>query len=212
MDDQVERYLKICIDVGILTTEKIRKYPLRVSNFYVVLKAFAVDSNLDFEFNQYKFDDYYNDKYYLTDSGLNWLYVVFSNHSLDFNRRVYMFLFHSATKEDMYHLDRYDKLNNFRGESGNSQKYVNGHKAVIVRHYGKNNKITREFEYENIKVARKALVEFLRYYPVEQFEIFTIHHYSTKAGLKERRIKLDTVLSYVNPIERIYNNRKEKKL
>lgn len=168
-----DAYINKCKELGILTDEPIRKFPLRSANLAIVLKAYAITAHLPYGIDNRSFhilDDY---KLYLTDDGLEWLIQTFKQFSFPYLRSTFQFVFSGATKDDIDNVN-YFGYGNFRGITGEKPKAGTKQKAILVRSYGKNGKIKKEFPFDTIREARQAVLELTRFYPMEQFKLFRI--------------------------------------
>ena len=165
------------LDLGIITKEKLYKYPLKATNLQVLLKVYATLTYQPF--------DYYTKviglkgvatEYYTTPEGIQWLYNFFSNKTLKFARVLCSNLFVRAKEETLKHLDTYPYFNNFRGTSG--VQAIQGSKtpALIIRTVGKRQ---YRYEFKSIYEARQMLNYWLLSNPIEQFAIYRI---KTKDG------------------------------
>lgn len=166
--------LERCLEFGILTEEKNRKYPLRPNNLTVVLKALAVSLYTAYEVNVWRPDAIPPGDYYLTDGGLEWLISVFRGKSLAFNRMTYVFVFSKATEEDMKDLINYEGMRNFKGERGIKPKAGSKQPAVIVRRFGPKGLFKKEFPFDTLHEARDALFDLLKVYPATEFTLLRI--------------------------------------
>ena len=156
--------------LGILTKEKIRKYPLRLSNLQVVLKVYAVQNNIPFTYNVRGMGKT-NSEYYLTDTGLEWLYDFFRSKTPEFCRTLFGPLFARAAEEHMKNIESYPYLNNFRGLIGRNAEAGTKQRAMIIR---KVKRCERRYEFDTIKEAREQLRIWLAYYPIEEFKLYRV--------------------------------------
>lgn len=180
---------KPLVDKGILTEEPIRKYPLSLSNLNAVLKVYAVET---FQPYTYKSEKGVATTYYLTDEGLDWLYSFFAKHSLEYCRSLFSHLFIYADEDTLKNLAEYPVFSNFRGTNGVRHPLGVVRKAVIVHRVKRCN---REYHYENITEARKALRTMLTLYPIEDLSLYSI---SVIKG-REYRNKLNVVIERPMP-------------
>lgn len=153
-----------------LTTEPIRKFPLRNTSLAAFRKICAVINNEPFEFNLRKLDRSAS-VYYLTDEGLNLLYDFTKAHDLTYMRSLLSILFIRATEYDIQHPETFSFYSNFRGTTGARRQSGILQKALIVRQVGK---VERKYYYDSIKEAREQLKVWLRYYPIEQFTLYRV--------------------------------------
>jgi hypothetical protein len=182
--ESTDYYVSQCITTGILTTDRIRKYPLRPSSIAVVVKAFALKARMPFEIDAHKVNEFDTYRLYLTDKGLAWLLNEFKQYTLVFLRSTFQYVFSQATPKDIENLEQYQGLNNFRGIVGVNYKAGATHPALIVREYGKNNKLKTETQYNTLVDARQELLHLTRFYPIEQFKLFRL--IKTKKGTYTR--------------------------
>jgi len=169
-----ERYIAQCIDIGILTTASIRKYPLRSGNIAVVLKAYALNAKLPFEIDNNNLDVYESYRLFLTEKGLAWLINEFKKYTPAFLRTGFNYAFSIASQADIDNIDNYVGLNNFKGLIGINYKQGTQNKALLVRQYGKNNKLRVETMFDTLVDARKEVLHLTRYYPAEQFTLYRL--------------------------------------
>lgn len=169
MLERTNTYITKCVDLGILSSSSFRKYPLRPLNLAIVLKAYALTTGLPYDLNNSKLQEIAHHKYYLTDSGLEWLYSVLSSWSLMFLRSVFPLVFSKATEEDLKSLDKYRGLANFRGTVGLRPKAGSKQEAMLVRLNGKR-KI--KYKFKSLREARAELLSLSRYYPLENFKLY----------------------------------------
>lgn len=171
--------LQTCKDSGILTEDKIRKFPLSMSNLHVVLKVFAIKT---FQPYTYKHEPGKASTYYLTDEGLEWFYSFFREHDLSYCRSMFSHLFIHATEENIKHIEDYSFFSNFRGTDGVHAVAGSKQKAMIV-HTVK--RCERKYYYDSIKEARDELKIWLTRYPIEQFKLYRIRETEHKGTFKE---------------------------
>ena len=158
-----------CKEEGVLTEEKIRKYPLSLSNLQVILKMMAVES---FEPYEMKMEKGVATTYYLTDEGLEWFYDFFRKHSFVYCKSLFShLLIHTNEKEfdPVTHKD----FSNFRGTDGVHSVAGTKQRAMITRTVGK---CVRKYFFDSIKEARDTLKIWLTLYPIEQFTIYRIRN------------------------------------
>ena len=170
---QSDLYVTKCLELGILTDEKIRAYPLRSANLAVVLKAYAITMRMPYTINNRHLellDDY---DLYLTDGGLEWLFSIFKQFSLQYLRSAFQFVFSYAREDDIGD-PKYMGYNNFRGIIGDKPKAGTKQKAVLVRSYGKNGKIKKEFPFDTLREARQGVIDLTRFYPIDEFKLYRI--------------------------------------
>lgn len=171
-----------CVDLGILTYKKVRKYPLRSANLFMVLKAHAIETHQPYTVDATKKTD---EKLYLTDAGLTWLYHVFTQRDLTFLRSVFQFVFSKATEYDLKHIDKYEGMKNFKGLSGERPKAGTKQKALLIR---TRKKVKQEFHFDNIREARQEILHLTRFYPADEFKLYRIR--TTKRGTFKEEIPL----------------------
>ena len=169
-----ERYIAQCIDIGILTKLSIRKYPLRPGNIAVVLKAYALNAKIPFEIDNQNLNVFESYRLFLTEKGLAWLINEFKKYTLAFLRVGFQYTFSQASQHDLENIDNYSGLNNFKGVSGINYKQGTQNKALLVRQYGKNNKLRVETMFDTLVDARKEVLHLTRYYPAEQFTLYRL--------------------------------------
>lgn len=172
MEHFTHAYVLKCVELGILTEQSPRKYPLRPASLALVLKAYAVSMHLPYTLNNQKYDLLDDYTYYLTEGGYEWLISVFQSCSLPYLRSTFHYLFNSATQADIDNPESYQAFNNFRGTVGERPKAGTKQKAVLVHTTG--NKV-REYKFDNIREARHEVLMLLRYYPIEEFKLYRMH-------------------------------------
>lgn len=155
-----------CKDEGILTEEQIRKYPLTLSNLHVILKMYAVENFLPYE---YKLEKGIPTTYYLTDAGLEWFYSFFNNHSFTYCRSLFSQLLIHAEKG--FDPVTYPYFSNFRGTDGIHAVAGTKQAALIIRTVGR---CQRKYPFDTIKDARDTLRIWLTQYPIEQFKLYRV--------------------------------------
>jgi hypothetical protein len=167
MDSFADKYIDQCIAIGLLTKEKIRKFPLRSASIAVILKTYALYNKLPFTINTKKlniFDDY---KLYLTFEGYLWVINEFKKYSLTFLKNTFQFVF--SNLEDIKDLENCVGLNNLKGVSGVNYKVGTINSAVLIRQKGL---IKKEYVYKTLAEARKDVLNLTRFYPAEQFTLY----------------------------------------
>ena len=164
---------KPLIDEGLLTTEKIRKYPLTLSNLHVVLKIYAVER---FQPYTYKLEKGVETPYYLTEDGLEWVYTFFRSHSLTYLRSLFSQLFIHADEDTLKDIQHYPYLSNFRGTDGYHSPAGSKQRAMIIRTV---KRCQRKYMFDSLKEARDTLRIWLTQYPIEEFKIYRVR---TKDG------------------------------
>lgn len=170
MHEHSDHYISKCLEVGILTEDNIRKYPLRPANLATVLKAYAISMKLPYTIDNHNFDILDDYKLYLTDGGFEWLLDFFSQHSLEFLRHTFSFVFSMATAADISNPD-YQGYKNFRGLRGIKPKAGTKQQAILVRTVGRTK---RETHYETLLEARQAVIDLTRFYPADEFKLYRI--------------------------------------
>ena len=168
-----DAYIAQCLQLEILTTKPLYKYPLRKGNLAAVLKAYAISTRKPYDFNLYHVKQMPDEAYYLTEAGFTWLLDVFTHHSFAYLRRIFKFVFAKATKEDVSNTD-YEGYNNFKGITGDKPKEGTKRGALLVRKVGR---VERVFTFTTLREARKELMNLLRFYPAEQFTLYRLHKY-----------------------------------
>ena len=171
---EYDRYIDQCLDIGIFTKASVRKYPLRAGNIAVVLKAYALSARLPFDIESKNLDVFDAYRLYLTDKGLAWLLAEFKKYTPAFLRTGFHYAFSVASEKDMEDIDNYVGLNNFKGLIGTNYKQGTQNKAMLVRVYGKNNKLKVETIFDTLVDARKEVLHLTRYYPAEQFTLYRL--------------------------------------
>jgi hypothetical protein len=172
--EQSHDYIVSCINTGILTKQILRKYPLSSANIAVVVKAYALKLRMPFIIDTLNFEELTEYRLYLTDAGLEWLIQEFKQYTLVFLRTAFQFVFSNATQKDIDNLEQYKGLNNFKGLIGTNYKVGTTHPALLVRTYGKNNKLKIETRYDTLVEARKEVLYLTRFYPAEQFTLYRL--------------------------------------
>jgi len=179
-----------CKSTGILTEASIRKYPLRSGNIAVVLKAYALKTRMPFiieTLNLTQLDVY---KLYLTPEGLDWLINEFKVYTLAFLKTGFQFVFSNASVKDLENIDHYSGLNNFKGISGINFKMGTRNPALLVRRYGKNNKMILETQYDTLVDARKDVLHLTRFYPAEEFTLYRLAKSKSKGIYLKHKVPL----------------------
>ena len=155
-----------CKDEGILTEEKIRKFPLTLSNLHVVLKMYAIEKHEPYT---YKLEKGKATTYYLTDEGLEWFYEFFKNHSFTYCRSLFSQLLINA--EEGFDPYSYSYFSNFRGTDGIHAVAGTKQKALLIRTV---KRCERKYYFDTIKEARDALRIYLTLYPIEEFKLYRV--------------------------------------
>lgn len=158
------------LTLNIITKERIRKYPLKLTNLQVILKIYAVTTHQPFRFYIYGMKGIPSE-YYMTDYGLEWMYDFFRGKSLDYARSLFSNLFTRANQSDLDHPELYKGFSNFRGVDGSCNKAGSKQPALIIRKIGK---VEHKYEFDSIYDARTQLNVWLTLYPMEQFSIYRI--------------------------------------
>lgn len=197
MKERAENLLKRCLEYGILTTEPIRKYPLRPANLQVVLKALAVSLLLPYEINLHRTEDIPDGTYYLTPVGFDWLIDTFKQKSLEYNRVVYQFVFSKA--KNMKDLENYEGMRNFKGETGIKRKAGSKQSAVLVRRFGPKQLYKKEFPFDTLHEAREHVFELLKYYPAEEFTLYRVRRQLRNGREDVFREKIPLVIDRSRP-------------
>jgi hypothetical protein len=153
--------------IGLLTSDTVRKYPLRSANLAVFLKAYALHAKISFTLDNQNFNLFDEYRLYLTEAGLAWLMHEFKKYTLIFLRTTFQFIF--SNLKDMKDLDNYNGLNNFKGITGINFKSGGRNKALLVQRKAS---VIKSFEFENLIEARKEILSMTRFYPMEQFTLY----------------------------------------
>ena len=172
----IEQHIQTCLDKGILTTERIRKYPLRTSNLYAFIKAYSIYTYKPFRYNTRTLNKEHGNKYYLTNEGLELLYSFIKSHSLDFNRKIFPFTFARTYDRDaVLYPEKHYRLGNFRGEIGDTLNIPGTKQGGVVREYinPRHSKYVDK-EFATLKEARTYLNHRLRYKSTDYFELYRI--------------------------------------
>jgi len=180
-----ELYITRCVTAGVLTKEKIRKYPLRSANLAIVLKAYAVVTYSPYTLSN-DYDLLEDHKLYLTDDGLVWLIEVFKTHSLTYLKSTFRFVFSNANFKDISDIN-YIGYNNFRGITGDKLKAGSKQPAVIVH---KN----KEYKFDTLHEARKEILMMSRFYPIDEFTLYRIRKNTKNGKTYHYRNKVRTIL------------------
>lgn len=170
------------INEGILTKEKIRKYPLKLTNLQVVLKIYAVETYQPFTFYIRNMKGV-STEYYLTDKGLQWVYDFFKDKTLDYVRSLFSQLFVRATQDTLQHIDTYPYFNNFRGTMGVYGQRGTKQRALVIRKVGRTE---RRYEFDTINDARDQLRYWVTLYPIEEFTLYRLRVTEKKGTFKEK--------------------------
>jgi hypothetical protein len=179
-----------CKSTGILTEASIRKYPLRSGNIAVVLKAYALKLRMPFTIDTVKLNELDVYRLYLTPEGLEWLINEFKGYTLAFLRTGFQFVFSNASVKDLESIEQYQGLNNFKGISGINFKMGERNPALLVRQYGKNNKLIIETRYDTLVDARKDVLHLTRFYPAEQFTLYRLAKSKSKGIYLRHKVPL----------------------
>lgn len=158
--------LQQCKDEGILTEDKIRKFPLTLSNLHVVLKIYAIQNYMPYT---YKLEKGVNTTYYLTDKGLEWFYEFFRKHSFSHCRSLFSQLLINASEG--FEPSTYPYFSNFRGTDGIHNVAGTKQKALIIRTV---KRCERKYYFDSIKEARDTLRIWLTQYPIEEFKLYRV--------------------------------------
>lgn len=169
MKDLVDKYINQCITVGILTTEKIRKYPLRPGNIAVVLKAYALHSKLPFTLDNNDVSIYDGYVLYLTKDGYDWIIQEFKKYTLVFLRSSFQHLF--VNLKSVEQLEKHNGLNNLKGITGVNYKEGTINGAVLIRKQGVR---THELYFTTLAEAREEVINLTRFYPIENFTLYRL--------------------------------------
>lgn len=190
MEVYSDLYIQRCIEAGVLTKEPIWKYPLRPANLAMVLKTYAVATNRPYDVSNQKYHLLSHHKLYLTAAGFEWACSVYKSHTLGYLRTAFPFLFSRADERSLDHPEKYVGFRNMRGEIGERPKAGSKSRAVLVRRYGKDNKLVREYIYDTLHEARDAIPHILSVYPPEQFTLYRLK----KVKGKEYRERVALIL------------------
>lgn len=181
------------VELGILTKEKIRNHPLKMTNLQVVLKIYAVKTYQPFSFRIKGLKGIPSD-YYLTDYGLQYVYDFFKDKSLDYARSLFGQLFVRATQDDLQHLDTYPYFNNFRGTTGCRAKLGTKQPALLIHTVGRTQ---RKYEFDTLAEARANVTILLSKYPAEQFKLYRIRTNKKGYTFKEEvKLIVENKVSY----------------
>lgn len=196
MNEHSDAYIAKCLELGILTKAPIRKYPLRAANLGIVLKAYALTAHKSYTLNNRDYSVLAGHNLYLTDDGLAWLYESFRRYTFAYLRSTFQFVFSKATPDDIVNLETYEGMRNFQGTLGDKPKAGSKRGAVLVRSYGKDRKITKEFIFESIVLARKEALNLTRYYPADEFKLYALRPLKPKAdgSINYCRVEIPLVL------------------
>lgn len=178
--------LSKCLDKGILTTEKNRRYSLLASSLGVVLKAYATENLLPYELNFSALEEP-KQSYYLTYDGLQWLYAHFRNHSVEYLQKVYTPFFITTTKV----IEQSHLLNNFRGETGKKPRAGSKQPAILVY---RNKRVKKEYHFETIHEARDYVVQITRQLPLDQFTLYRIRKLMKKGKVTHYREEIPLIV------------------
>lgn len=171
MSDLIQSYITQCINIGILTEEKIRKYKLKPGSLAVILKVFALYNKVPFEFSTHELDiNYSNYDLYLTKQGYEWLVTEFKKFTLSYLRATFSHIF--LRLNDLNKLEQYNGLNNFKGISGTNYKAGTKTAAILIRKQGVR---THELYFHTLAEARKEVINLTRFYPVENFTLYMVN-------------------------------------
>lgn len=184
-------YILRCKELGILTDEAIRKYPLRAANLAVVLKAYAHSTYQHYTIDTQDLTALEGHNLYLTADGFEWLVGVFNSHSLPFLRSAFGFVFSNATEADLLDPNTYQGYGNFRGEIGDRPKTGTVQKAVLVRKVGRT---YRETYFDTLKEAREAIFDFAKYLPMKDFKLYRIRKYTRNGNVTYGRAEVPLIL------------------
>lgn len=198
MKEHSEKYIERCKEIGILTSESIRKYPLRSTNLAIVLKAYAVATHQPYQLTN-EYDVLSDHVLYLTPSGFDWLIHFFSERSLAYLKSTFRFVFIKASNEETVIDPEFEGYSNFRGDTGKKPKAGSKQGAVLVRTYGPSkNKRTQEFKFDTLHEARSEVIRFTRFYPVDQFTLYRIRKNTKKGKVSYYRSKVPLFLEENN--------------
>lgn len=166
--EYIDNYTEALIDLGYLTKDKIRAYPLSKYSYHVILKLYALQYYKSYDFTKYNFslvDD--PDDYYVTDKGLTWV-----GQYMDSDSKLKLKLFGSYFMYNRLNLGfkMNPAFNNIKGISGKPvSRYTN--KALLILTVGRRKS---QMVFDNVPDARKKLTELLRYYTPEQFVLWSL--------------------------------------
>lgn len=169
MKHLVESYIIECLNAGFLTKEKIKDYKLKPGNIAVVLKVYALYSKIPFEYDTRNINHYQDYNLFLTDAGYTWLINEFKKYTLSFLRSTFSHVF--LRLKNLNELEKYNGLNNFKGISGINYKVGTKSSAILIRQQGVHK---HELFFSTLAEARKEVINLTRFYPVEQFTLFTV--------------------------------------
>lgn len=169
MNSFVETFVNQCINIGILTEEKIKKFKLQPGNIAIVLKLFALYNKVPFEYNTQNLNEYKNYNLFLTKQGYEWLINEFKKYTLSFLRSTFTHIF--IRLDNLNDLDTFDGLNNFKGITGTNYKSGTKAGAILVRKQGVH---THELYFTTLAEAREEVINLTRFYPVENFTLYIV--------------------------------------
>jgi len=186
MDNRILPVSEVSLEqLGILTKDTIRRYPLRYTNLQAVMKMYAVNTNQPFTMSIYGKKGV-STEYYLTDYGLEYVYDFFKGKDLTYAKALFNYLFTHSKEDTLDHLDTYSFFDNFRGTRGTKSRRGSKQPALIIRTVGRAEK---RYEFNSIAEARDQLRLWVALYPIEQFTLYRIK--TDKKGYKyKERIKL----------------------
>lgn len=165
----MQSYITQCLNIGILTKEKIKKYKLKPGSLVVILKVYALYNKIPFEYSSHTFKEYQNYSFFLTDQGYIWLINEFKKYTLLFLRSKFSHIF--LRLNDLNKLESYNGLNNFKGISGVNYKAGTISGAILLHKQGVH---VSETSFKTLAEARKEVISLTRFYPVENFTLYLI--------------------------------------
>lgn len=178
-----DKYLDKCQTLGILTTEKLHKYPLLPLNLVCVLKAYAICASLPYTIDTLNLDRLDLASYYLTDTGLEWLFTVFREHSISYLRSVFPGIFAKVTEDVLQSNKLEERFKNFRGVSGVLPKVGGNPRALLVCSFAKPEK---RIPFSTLADARAEVVRLSRFYMLEDMKLYRIEYEKRKDKIIKR--------------------------
>lgn len=156
----------------------------------MVLKAYALESRLPYSIDNKNYD-ILDEKLYLTDEGIEWLYSIFRKHSFGYLRRVFQFVFSKATPASLKQLETYEGLNNFRGTTGERPKAGSKQKAILIRRHGR---VEQVFNFDTIHEARQEVLMLTRFYSPDELTLYRVRTQNKKGREYQFKEKIPLLL------------------
>ena len=180
------------LETGILTKDKIRKYPL--SQLYVnkLIKIYALNTRQYYIF-KYKVGTEVETDLYITDKGLDMYYTFCETHNPEFVRKtIYMRMY---TDDDLKNIRNLDTEGNRRMQgllrTPGASKSPSG--GLIIIHRGNT---TQQKEFKSFTDARNMIKLLLTMYVPESLELYRIRHSKTKGSWK---VKAPVICTHYSP-------------